>query len=93
MAIRPLGNIDLWKECLKLFTDLAGTLAPFQSPRLATIEVNNNETQRHEHPHLDVRGTEGLTTLLRERGIPVDKLLTTVTLKPIKGGRDGDEED
>ena len=42
MTIRPLGNIDLWKDCLKLFTDLAGTLAPYQSPRLATIEVNNN---------------------------------------------------
>jgi hypothetical protein len=32
------------------------------------------------------RGTDGLTTVLRERGIPIDQLLTTVTLKPIKGG-------
>ena len=92
VLVRPQGSFDQWERCLKLFIELAGTLARYQSPRLATIEIDAKPTEHHKHRHLHVRGTEGLKTVLRERGIPVDQLLTTVTLKPIKRGDDENDD-
>lgn len=33
---RPQGNYEQWSQCIKLFTELAGKLAPYQSPRRAS---------------------------------------------------------
>jgi hypothetical protein len=40
---RAHGNFDQWERCVKLFNELAGTLAPYQSPRLKRLRANNDK--------------------------------------------------
>jgi hypothetical protein len=52
---RPGGDWDRFTELLSIATAMVGTLAPYQSPRLAAIKVEGpDKPVEYHHKHLHV---------------------------------------
>jgi hypothetical protein len=64
--IRPQGSFDQWERCIKLFNELSGTLAPYQSPRLASISPDGDPAAEHHHDHRHLHIKMPLDELARE---------------------------
>jgi hypothetical protein len=46
VIVRPEGNYEQWEECIRMFIELVRKLAPYQSPRLASIKGENRPAEQ-----------------------------------------------